>query len=189
MDGEAKLDALSVTCNHCGAPLEVPAATQFVTCQYCGARLEIHRSGGAVHTQVLEAIDQRTQRIAQDVDTIKLQNELERIDREWAAERERFMVRGRNGTMGLPGDGGGVGLIASILIGVIAVAFILFWIGTAFSMGAPIVFLIFGVGVLVVVILGIVIAANKSGPYRQAQIRYQDRRQAALDNLQEREQP
>ncbi len=55
---------LSLTCNHCGAPLEVPAKTRFLTCNYCSSRLEVHRSGSAVHTEVLEAIEERTKKIA-----------------------------------------------------------------------------------------------------------------------------
>ena len=46
---------VSVNCNHCGAPLEVPQGTHFVTCQHCGARLQIHMNGGVVYTELLES--------------------------------------------------------------------------------------------------------------------------------------
>src|SRR5437868_6104613 len=73
---------VSVRCNHCGAPLQIDSAARFLTCSYCGAQLEVHRSGGAVYTEVLQEIDQRTERIERDVQEIKRQNAIEALDRE-----------------------------------------------------------------------------------------------------------
>ncbi len=50
------MELLSLTCGHCGAPLEVPEETRYVTCGYCSSKLEVHRSGGAIYTEVLEAL-------------------------------------------------------------------------------------------------------------------------------------
>src|SRR4051812_45225470 len=100
---ESSTQIMSVSCNHCGAPLEVSGTTNFLTCGYCGARLEVKRSGGAVYSEVLAAIDSRTQRIEQDVDTIKRQNEVERLDREWMMRREDYMTRNRDGSYSTPG--------------------------------------------------------------------------------------
>src|SRR5690349_5115522 len=87
----------SVVCNHCGAPLEMQADTRFITCTYCGAKLQLHRSPTSIYTEVLESLDQRTQQMAQDLDVIKRQNELERLDREWMMQRESMMITGKNG--------------------------------------------------------------------------------------------
>src|SRR3954451_15924160 len=87
----------SVACNHCGAPLDISPTTQFVTCAYCGYKLQVHRSASSVYTEVLESIDQRTQRMEQDIDQIKRQNELERIDREWSMQRDAMLVRDKQG--------------------------------------------------------------------------------------------
>jgi hypothetical protein len=78
-----------VTYNKCGGALDIPAAARFVTCTYCGSRLEVHRSGGAAYTEVLDAIEQRTERIAEDVGHIRFQNELEQLDREWMMRRAK----------------------------------------------------------------------------------------------------
>src|SRR3954464_7478038 len=94
---------INVACNKCGASLPVTAGTRFVTCAYCGSQLEIPRSGSAVYTEVLQSIDQRTQRIEQDVEQIKRQNELEQLDRDWMMRREQFMVTNKNGVRSLPG--------------------------------------------------------------------------------------
>ena len=91
------MKVISVSCNHCGAPLEVPKKARFVTCKYCSSRLAIKATESATYTEVLEAIGERTEKIAQDVETIKLQNRLERLDREWQTDRRRFMTRDKHG--------------------------------------------------------------------------------------------
>jgi Flp pilus assembly protein TadB len=91
------MELLSLACGHCGAPLEVPDGTRFVTCGYCSSKLEVHRSGGAIYTEVLEALQKRTEEIADDVEILKLQNELERIDREWQENRAGYMIGSKHG--------------------------------------------------------------------------------------------
>src|SRR5579862_4164784 len=95
--------ATTVACNHCGASLPIADNTRFVTCGYCGSQLEIHRSGSSIYTEVLQSIDQRTQRIEQDVEQIKKQNALEQLDRDWMIQREQYMVTSKNGRQDLPG--------------------------------------------------------------------------------------
>src|SRR5687767_5937367 len=126
--------ALSVSCNHCGAPLQVPAGTRYVTCTYCGARLEVHRSGNAAYTEVLEALQQKTTQIAGDVEAIRVQNEIERLDREWMMEREGYMVRDKRGGTHVPTAA------SSVLVSVVMVAFAIFWMSGASSAGAGPVF-------------------------------------------------
>ena len=92
-----------------------------LTCQFCGARLQVQRSGNAVFTETLDQLARQTGRIADNTDYIKLQNELERLDREWMLEKEQYMVRGKDGHLSVPSRP------ASIAGGVIAVVFGLFW--------------------------------------------------------------
>jgi DNA-directed RNA polymerase subunit RPC12/RpoP len=122
---------VSLTCNQCGAPLEVPEKVQFVTCAYCSARLTIHHSGNAVYSESLDEIEKRTAEIADDLETIKLQNELESLDRQWMLDRERYKVKGEDGHYSVPGQAG------SIVAMVVAAGFGLFWTVGAASMGAP----------------------------------------------------
>ena len=75
--------AVALTCNNCGASLDVPEQIQFVTCDHCNARLRIERSDGAVFTQVLEAVarvEKQTSANAANVRVIELERELEKID-------------------------------------------------------------------------------------------------------------
>jgi hypothetical protein len=112
---------LSVSCQHCGGPLEVPARVTQITCQFCGARLQVQRSGNAVFTETLDQLAQQTGRIADNTEYIRLQNELERLDREWMLEKERYMVRGKDGELSVPSK------TASVVGAVIVVGFGLFW--------------------------------------------------------------
>jgi predicted RNA-binding Zn-ribbon protein involved in translation (DUF1610 family) len=40
-----------ISCNSCGAPLEVAETTQFATCRHCGAKLSIQRTDTATFTE------------------------------------------------------------------------------------------------------------------------------------------
>jgi hypothetical protein len=172
----ADTELLSVSCNHCGAPLQVPASLQFLTCTYCGSRLEVHRANGAAYTQVLEAIDERTQKIAADVAEIKARERLEQIDREWMIQRERFMVRDKQGSS-IPSTGGAV--IGSIVVAVFGI----FWTIMAISMGAPCFVPLFGVFFVVMGIANGISASNKAAGYSSAEAAYQEERDRALSKL------
>jgi hypothetical protein len=180
------LQALSVTCNHCGAPLEVPADTRFVTCQYCGARLEIHRSGGAAYTQVLEAIDQRTRQIADDVDTIKLQNELERLDREWAAgQAQQARMNGNGRQLSPPTNWAGGAALATF--GVLWVGVCLFMMVTAINEGAPTIFPLVCGGMILIFLLAVIAMISQSGRQKEARTRYESERQRLLAAIQQQQ--
>ena len=168
------LTATSVTCNHCGAPLAIQPSTRFVHCTHCGARLEIHRSGNALYTEVLESIDRRTQAIAQDVDAIRRETEIERLDREWAMQRDELMVRGKHGSTSTPSAIGGVTVI------IVSVLFGGFWMSVAAGIGAPGIFPALG---LVFIGAGVVSGISmiaKAGRYADEQRRYEQRRAALL---------
>jgi hypothetical protein len=168
------VSAIAVTCNECGAALDVPAGARFVTCTYCGSRLEIHRSGGAAYTEVLDAIEENTERIAEDVGQIRLQNELEQLDREWMMRREQLMVTGRHGSRYVPGK------VGALVGAAIAAVFGIFWTVAASSMGAPGFFPLFGVVFVVVAVAGGIYGFTKAGEYEQAERDYQSRRAALL---------
>ena len=174
------MEMLSLTCNNCGAPINVPEDANFVTCSHCGSRLEIKHTDTASYTKVLERIDDRTEHMSEDLQAIKLQNELEQVDREWQMERERYLVRNKNGSTSTP-DGGNiaVGVIGAVL----AIGFLLFWISSAATMGAPGFFVLFGVGMLVLVVVGIISSISKADGYRNAEQDYKRRRESIMTRL------
>src|SRR5579864_8384583 len=96
------MNVINLACNHCGAPLEVAEGTKFVTCRFCSSRLAIEHSESAFYSRVLEALENQTSALSQDLETIKIQNEIERLDREWQMQRESLCRRGKDGQLQEP---------------------------------------------------------------------------------------
>ena len=80
------METLSVRCNHCGAPLPVAGSTRFVTCQFCQSSLEVKRTGSSVFTEEVAKIAENTGKMAESLDVMKLQQEIETLDREHPEE-------------------------------------------------------------------------------------------------------
>jgi len=174
--GEAPtMELVPVNCNGCGAALDVGPETRFVTCVQCGARLAVKRSETAAYTEALEELDKKTDAIVEQLAEIRLQNEIERIDREWEQERDRYMISHKNGTKTEPNAT--MGIVMAIGAGL----FVLVWIGFAASMGAPGEFLCFGCVFVVVVALMGVTQVNKAKEYESAYARYRKRRSDAAN--------
>lgn len=83
----------ALSCNNCGAPLDVPESSNYITCSHCGSRLIVRRTDSAAYTEVLNRIDERTERMSGDLAVIRLHNELERLDREWQHAEQTFTTR------------------------------------------------------------------------------------------------
>src|SRR5262245_6916663 len=98
----------SLLCNHCGAPLQVPPDANFVICASCGSQLAVKRTPTVVYTEVLRKLDQRTRQMAADLRDLRLQSELEQVDREWEDERQQYLARSRSGWAREPTRGGAV---------------------------------------------------------------------------------
>jgi hypothetical protein len=96
------MTALTLTCNQCGASLEVPEETRFLTCTACSYRLEVHRSDDAAYTEVLEVTD-----------SAKLELELERLKADRVTEKERH---GSVGTLSLLQHGTLLAMIVGLVL-------------------------------------------------------------------------
>ncbi len=166
----------AVNCNNCGAPLEVGEATKYATCGFCGSQLEIRRSGGALYSDVLQTVSHRTAAIAVDLETIRLQNELERLDREWMLERDAYTVRDGQGGGRRPGIAGGVAVL------VFGLFFGFSWIAGTMAAGLPFVALFGLVAIGVALAVGIPIL-SKAGAYERAEAAYRSRRHSLLREL------
>jgi uncharacterized Zn finger protein (UPF0148 family) len=175
------IELISVACNHCGAPLQVQSETRFVTCTYCGAKLEVHRSGNSLYTSVLEAIErqaQQTQRMADDLDVIKRQNEIERLDREWIIRRDRLMTRDKHGHTSTPSA------VGSIIGAIVMAVFGIIWTAVTSSTNAPFFFPLFGVVFIFIAVGTGINGALKASQYND-ELRCYERQREAL--LQQRE--
>ena len=177
------LKIIDVNCNHCGATLQVDEKTRFVTCNYCHSRLAIQRSDSAVFTEVLDKIEQNTGQMAENLELIRLQSELEQIDREWMMSRDNLMVSGRNGSRSEPSMALGVFTI------VIGVVFGVIWISaTSSAQHAPPLFSLFGLLVVGVFIFGGISSINKSGQLDSARRDYETRRLRLVSKIESEKQ-
>ena len=83
----------SVACNNCGAPLQVPEDVQFVTCRHCQSSLAIKHTESATYTEKLEQIDARTERMEDQIESLTLEAELARLERDWSRKRKSTWLR------------------------------------------------------------------------------------------------
>lgn len=173
----AGMELVSVSCSHCGAPLEVGEQTRFVTCQFCKNRLAVKHSGSAAYTEVIEQIAENTQQMASNLRVIELQNELERVDREWDSEKSRFYVTDKHGHQSKPSIA--VGLVILFMMG----AFGIFFAATSSQFGAPAIFPLFGIGFVVIAIISAVSMFTKASGLSVAESGYQRRRAELLSRL------
>ena len=166
-----------VCCQGCGADLDISDGIRFVTCNHCGSRLEVVHDASVTHTRQLERIEQTTRQMVGNLKVIELQNDLELLDREWAMQREQYMVRNKDGSTSEPGSAGA--MIGSI----IAIVFGVFWIIAASSAGAPGFFPLFGLVFIAFAIFGMVSGSSKSHNFNSAQSVYQQRRDRLLAEI------
>lgn len=151
------METLSVRCNHCGAPLQIGNGTRFVTCQFCQSNLEVKRTDSSVFTEEVAKIAENTGRMAESLEVIELQNEIERLDRELGPQ-----VAGGDTNPASKVAGGIIGVIVLIMF----VAFGLFFTITSSQMGAPGIFPLFGVGFVLIGVIsfGSMMARAAAGP-------------------------
>lgn len=173
------MEIVALRCNHCGAPLEVGPSTRFLTCQFCHSELAVKHTGSAAYTEVIEQIAATTNQMAGNLKVIELQNELERLDREWADHRENFYVSGKHGHRTPPNRAGA--LIAACVV----IPFLLFWIVTASTMHAPSIFPLFGLGVALLIVYQLVTTFKKAEGLDSAQSEYQSQRQRIIRQIDE----
>ncbi len=166
------MNADTLNCNNCGAPLGVPAAAKFVTCAHCGTQLAIRRTESVSYTEKLDSIAERTEEIAEQVSRLAQESELDRLDRQWAAEKEQFMVSNGKGNRSLPSAAG------SLVAGGIAAVFGLIWTIFAASAGATGFFVAFGV---VFIVFALFLAATGYTKVRDFQAAYRRYRRHRAD--------
>lgn len=164
-------------CQGCGADLQVDDSIRFVSCNYCGARLEIVRDATTTHSKLLDKIERQTGEMVEELKVIRLQNDLEQLDREWQAERSQYLITNKRGETSEPSP------VGAVVVGVLVIGFGVFWTVTASSMGAPGVFPLFGMVFIGFAIYGIISTVNKAGGLRGARDDYESKRVRLLAEI------
>lgn len=125
------MDLERVTCGSCGASLDVPESADYVNCRHCGSSLHVQRTDSVVFTEVVNTLKQHSERLAENTEMLRLQNELELLDQEWQNESAGLMIRDKHGHQSIPGKtSSAVGAVFIVLFG-------LFWTIMAGAMFPP----------------------------------------------------
>ncbi len=168
-----------VCCQGCGADLQVDETVRYVTCNYCHARLEVVHDPSVTHTRLMEKLERNTERMADNLKVIELQNELERLDREWESRKGSYMVTGKHGHKSLPTTAG------SLVGGGIMVVFGVIWMSFAAGIGAPGPFLLFGLLFIGIAIFSMVNGASKANRYGTAEAAFLQQRDALIQRIEQ----
>ncbi|HBJ85968.1 MAG TPA: hypothetical protein DDZ88_19290 [Verrucomicrobiales bacterium] len=164
------METLSIRCNHCGAPLQVAGNTRFVTCQFCLSNLEVKRTDSSVFTEEVAKIAANTGMMAESLEVLTLQNEIERLDREWGIEQTNHLVQGRTGPR-MPGNPL-FGLAFTIFFAVVCFGMASF----AGSFDAPGIFLLVPIGMGLFALTAGIMGVAKGQTRETARSQYQMRR-------------
>jgi DNA-directed RNA polymerase subunit RPC12/RpoP len=167
----------SLSCNNCGAPVEVTPTTNYLTCAHCGSRLAVKRTETAHYTEVLDRLQARVDQVDDELEDLRAENELLRLDQDWEEERKQYMVRTKDGSLVEPSMSGVTGSL--IGLGAIVAAFIWFSTGSFSSSFSGLFFLLI-VAAIGFSIYSIISEWTKYQEYKAAEAAYYARRDAAL---------
>lgn len=118
--------------------------------------------------------------MAENLDYIRIQNEIAQLDREWAMERERYLIKGKDGHLYEPG---GCSMIASGMIVVMGLVWAVAAEATASTSGG---IAIFGVIIMLIGIASLVTTGGRAGKLKTGRAAYVSQRrqlQAKLAQL------
>ena len=172
------METLSVRCNHCGAPLTVSGSTRFVTCQFCQSNLEVKRTDSSIFTEEVAKIADNTGRMAESLEVIELQNEIERLDREWSQTEAGYIVHGKNGPR--RPSSSLFGLVFAIFFACVCFGMTVF----ASQMPGPGFFALVPAGMGVFVLVAAVMSMSKGAELEQAEEKHRARRAELVAKLQ-----
>ncbi len=161
-----------VSCAHCGAALEVSPQSNFVTCRYCHQRLHVRRTPSSIFTEAAEQLVASANRLASSVDSMRVHQQIEQLDREFEMAWGKRVLRSTNTKTGF-------GVAAEFVGGLVAIVFLIVWTIGASFMFPP--FALFGIGMLVVVVFQMANEINVRSRFEQARIEYLNQRRALSD--------
>ena len=175
----------TLSCNNCGAPLDVPLAANYVTCAHCGSRLVVQRSASVHYTEVLERLDKldsRTHNVEAELRAMRLEKAIEELDDSWRVQSRKFAAIGKNGSISMPTGGDVYFYIALAIIAVVASPFVFSYASGAMPPFVPVIVILF-VLLVVISIWGAFRADQNYKAFVQTESRYKARRTSLLNEL------
>lgn len=178
------MEIISLKCNNCGANLQINKKTVYLQCTSCGSSLAVKKSINTVFTEVLEELNLNTNKLVDQSNIVLIEKEIERLDREWMIEREKYRISTKDGNH-LPDESESNNLLQYI---VFITSFLFFGGIMVFLLSdAPAEFKPFILGGLLIFIVGVFISfvsvSNKTSDYKQAKTLYLEKRQSLLKKL------
>jgi LSD1 subclass zinc finger protein len=80
-----------LTCNSCGAPLEVPESANFVKCNHCLKQLAVRRTDDVTFTETIDRLAEQSELFSNRIADLELQRQLDELEREWQKAREPLL--------------------------------------------------------------------------------------------------
>ncbi|MEP6774751.1 MAG: hypothetical protein ABJA50_04070 [Chloroflexota bacterium] len=173
----------TLSCNNCGAMIELPTTANYATCAHCGAHLVVRRGETACYTEVLaqpEVVGTQKESADAELRRRRIEMAIMTLDQEWEGRRTQHMVRSRDGHLIVPDISQAITYLLGILGLLVFLGFPLITSkSTASSIGAA-GFLI--IGVFVAVFAGLAWRRYiKYKKYLAAENAYLHRRNALID--------
>jgi DNA-directed RNA polymerase subunit RPC12/RpoP len=159
------MDVQSLSCNNCGAPLEVSPNANYVTCSYCKARLAIKRNASTAYTEVLTQIGENTGQMAGDLRFMRLKQQLQILDEHWQEQDQQF--RQQQTTMQPKIESANKGNLSTRVYSIIALIIgIVVLLGPFYATGDSNDTGIWGVLIVAFAALGIWVSASSSSTHK-----------------------
>lgn len=174
---------IPLVCNHCGAPLQVPADVRFVTCSHCNTSLAVEHEGDVHFTRQLEQLADATDRIDSKLASVENQLKRQTLDLQWESDQKKLMVRRKDGDLQIPKRlDSTAGLLGMVLGMAVLFGFGIFAASIGNGSGPGGVFVIFLVVAGIAMFFGAMSEHQKAVRYESAKRRYQNARAKLSDD-------
>ena len=163
---------MSFICIVCKEDLEIDSNVSSFNCSSCNTSLSVQKANGIAYLQPMSKDGNEPGFDSKLSEAILVEKEIERLDREWLLKRKAFPNKiDYFDTDRSPEETAVNGVIQGVVvIGVFA--FILFWIKSANSMGAPTFLVGFGCFFLFILVGNYLIILMGNNTYRNSKNQY-----------------
>ncbi|MFO1094796.1 MAG: hypothetical protein U0992_16050 [Planctomycetaceae bacterium] len=93
---------LTLTCQHCGAPLEVSTRVSQFQCLFCGSRLYVQWADSVARAEALDDESRRPVQQTKTPEQVRIEEEIDLLDDAWMKIRARFMIPDHEGQLRVP---------------------------------------------------------------------------------------
>ena len=81
------MDLITLSCQQCGAPLEIPTGLSHITCGHCGAALVVRQHGAVFFTEKIESLERHTSKMQSEIEQLRWDRALDQFEQSWREKR------------------------------------------------------------------------------------------------------